>query len=78
LLLDRFWTTLDPKQREQTERDIAQLYSTELPLLGLFFYPAMSAARRTLQGLRLPVTSARLASPQRPGTPMSGGQASPS
>jgi ABC-type transport system substrate-binding protein len=59
-LLDRFWTTPDPSQRQRTEQEVGQLLATELPLMGLFFYPAMAAARHTLQGLRLPVTSGPL------------------
>ncbi len=55
-LFDRLWTTLQPSDREQAEREIAQRIATELPVMGLFFYPAMAAVRRNLQEVRLPTT----------------------
>jgi peptide/nickel transport system substrate-binding protein len=53
-LLDRYWTTLDQQQRDGIERRIAQHIATDLPMLGLFFYPAMAAVRRTVREVRLP------------------------
>ncbi|MPZ15478.1 MAG: hypothetical protein GEU73_13835 [Chloroflexi bacterium] len=53
-LLDRFWITLDQTERQAVERQIAAYLQTELPIIGLFFYPAMAMARVGVQNCQPP------------------------
>jgi len=53
-LLDRYWTIIDPQQRDEAEGAIARRITAELPIMGLFFYPAMAAVRATVDGVRMP------------------------
>lgn len=57
-LLDRLWVTLDRGGRESVEREIARYVSAELPIAGLFFYPAMVMVRATIGNVRPPKTVA--------------------
>lgn len=58
VLLDRLWLTFERDERERVERDIARHISTELPLVGLFFYPAMAIVRGDIRDYRPPETVA--------------------
>jgi peptide/nickel transport system substrate-binding protein len=62
-LLERYWVTLDARDRETIEREITQRLAADLPLIGLYFYPAMAAMRRILQGVRLPTTVGPMGQP---------------
>ena len=53
-LLDRVWVSLDPAERDAAERDIARAAASELPLIGLLFYPAMAMVGGVLQNVRPP------------------------
>ncbi|HEY3116626.1 MAG TPA: ABC transporter substrate-binding protein, partial [Chloroflexota bacterium] len=53
-LLDRVWGTLDPSDRARALGDLTQLIALELPISGLFFYPAMMLVRADVRGVRVP------------------------
>jgi ABC-type transport system substrate-binding protein len=57
-LLDKLWVSLERGEREAAERDIARHLSSELPIIGLFFYPAMAMVRRDVRNSRVPRTVA--------------------
>ncbi len=57
-LLDRMWVSLEPTEQEATEREIARHLLTELPIIGLLFYPAMAMVRRDVRNTRVPRTVA--------------------
>lgn len=57
-LLDRVWSTTDRTGREAIEGNLARYISSELPLVGLFFYPAMAMARSSVRQIRPPTTVA--------------------
>lgn len=57
-LLDRVWSTPDRAGRETLEGELARYISTELPIIGLFFYPAMAMARSSVREIRPPGTVA--------------------
>ncbi|HZT05681.1 MAG TPA: peptide ABC transporter substrate-binding protein [Chloroflexota bacterium] len=53
-LLDRVWTTIDPQARGAAERELTAQIASELPILGLLFYPAMAAVRSNVRGVKWP------------------------
>jgi peptide/nickel transport system substrate-binding protein len=55
-LLDRVWSTPDRAAREGIEGELARYISTERPLIGLFFYPAMAMVRSSVRQIRPPAT----------------------
>lgn len=55
-LFDKLWVSLERSERESVERDIARHVLTELPIIGLFFYPAMAMVRREVRNTRVPRT----------------------
>jgi hypothetical protein len=57
-MLDRLWVTLDRGERDLVERDIARHLASELPLIGLFFYPAMAMVRSSVRNARPPAAVA--------------------
>jgi peptide/nickel transport system substrate-binding protein len=57
-LLDRLWVTPGRREQESAERDVALHLLTELPIIGLFFYPAMAMVRREVRNTRVPRTVA--------------------
>lgn len=59
-LLDRLWASADEAERQAAERQIARHVSEELPIIGLFFYPAMAMVRRSVLNTRPPQTVARV------------------
>jgi peptide/nickel transport system substrate-binding protein len=56
VLLERIQVSLDRDERAATEREIARHISAELPIMGLFFYPAMAMTRLSVDGVRPPLT----------------------
>ena len=57
-LLDRLWVSLERSEQEAVEREIAHHLLTELPIIGLLFYPAMAMVRREVRNTRVPRTVA--------------------
>jgi len=55
-LLERIQVSLDREERAEAEREIARQISIDLPIMGLFFYPAMALTRRSVDGVRPPLT----------------------
>ncbi len=55
-LFDKLWVSLERSEQESVERDIARHVLTELPIIGLFFYPAMAMVRREVHNTRVPRT----------------------
>jgi len=55
-LLDNLWISLERGEREAIERDVARFISSELPIIGLFFYPSMAMVRREVRNSRVPRT----------------------
>ncbi len=53
-LIDRTWMTLDRRQRQELERELARILTTELPVLGLLFHPAMAMIGASVQQVRPP------------------------
>lgn len=53
-LLERTQMTVDRSRRLELERELARLVSTELPVLSLFFYPAMAMHRAAVRNVRPP------------------------
>lgn len=53
-LLERIWASPDRGERQAAERELARVVSTELPVIGLFFYPAMAMVRRIVRNTRPP------------------------
>jgi peptide/nickel transport system substrate-binding protein len=63
LLIDRLWLSFDRSEREAIEREVARHISTELPIIGLFFYPAMVMTRSSVHNARPPTTVAPVGRP---------------
>jgi peptide/nickel transport system substrate-binding protein len=57
-LFDQLWVSLERSEQEAAEREIAHLISSELPIVGLFFYPSMAMVRRDVRNSRVPRTAA--------------------
>jgi peptide/nickel transport system substrate-binding protein len=55
-LFDKLWVTIERSDQEAIERDIARHIQTELPIIGLLFYPAMAMVRREVRNTRVPRT----------------------
>lgn len=53
-LLDRLWQTLELEKLDALEQDIARVVGAELPIMGLFFYPAMALVRSDVRNVRPP------------------------
>ncbi len=53
-LIDRTWMTLDRGRRQELEREMARFLATELPVLGLVFFPAMAMVGAAVQNVRPP------------------------
>jgi peptide/nickel transport system substrate-binding protein len=56
-LLDRFWQAVDPSPRQELEADIARLVADDLPMIGIYFHPAMSLVVANVHGVKAPVAS---------------------
>lgn len=53
-LFDRLWQSLAPREVDAAERDIARWVAEELPVIGLFFHPAMTMARPAIRKVKAP------------------------
>lgn len=53
-LLDRTWATLEPRERAGAQGELNQLLTSDLPIVGLFFYPAMMLVRADVRGVQAP------------------------
>jgi ABC-type transport system substrate-binding protein len=54
--LDRLWQALDPAELATAEGELARRISTDLPILGVLFYPAMTMVRRGARNVVPPET----------------------
>ncbi len=57
-LFDRLWVSIGRSEQEAVEREIARHVLSDLPIIGLMFYPAMAMVRREVRNTRVPRTVA--------------------
>lgn len=60
-LLDRFWQSVDPSDQDTAEIEIGRLVAEDLPIIGVYFHPAMALVRGNIVGVRPPETSPPIA-----------------